>query len=372
MSSSPETSPRWRDSLSFRLAVAVAAIFITGYAALLTTAYFTLASSLGQRDRAEILAELQDLRGAYEQGGVAGLRADTAQAGDESGNFFIRVRSRGGDQLFESIPPSLRSVDVSRLSAPRGVAWTTVSGSADGEQLALDVASQQATDGAVLQVGQSSAGREDVLERFRWIAAAVFLPTVLLSALLGLWLLRRVILRPVSHLLKVVEGVLAGKSGSRVPAGRGQDELERLSLLFNRMMDRIETLIEAMKDSLDTVAHDLRTPITRLRAGAESALRSNADLAGCREALADCVEEADRVSATLTTLMNISEAESGVMTLRLERVGLDGLAAEAAELYRYEAERKGVRLEVGAPSGAAALCDRNRMRQVVANLVETP
>lgn len=368
MSSSRD--PRWRGSLSFRLAVAVAAIFVAGYAALLTTAYYTLASSLRQRDRAEILAELQDLRGAYEQDGVAGLRADATQAGDAGAAFFIRLSSADGSRLFESVPPGLRPFDASDLAASRGAAWATVAGAADGEALALDVASKPLKDGALLQVGRSDARREDVLERFRWIAAAIFLPTVLISALLGLWLLRRAVLRPVSRLLEVVERVLGGKSGSRVPVGRGQDELERLSVLFNRMMDRIERLIEAMKGSLDAVAHDLRTPIARLRAGAESALRSEADLAGCRSALADCVEEADRISATLTTLMDISEAQSGAMTLRLEPVKLDDLAAEAAELYRYTAEEKGLRLEVAPPSGATALCDRIRMRQVLANLVD--
>ncbi|MDE2039613.1 MAG: HAMP domain-containing protein [Elusimicrobia bacterium] len=345
---SSSLKPRWRASLSVRLILSVAALFAAGDAAVLTTAYLTLASSLRQRDRAEIRAELEDLRGAYEEGGLPGLRGDVEQAGAQAIPFFVRLSAPGGARLFERLPPSPRPFDPS----------------------SLDVASRSLKDGALLQVGQSGAEREDVLERFRWIAAAIFLPTVLLSVLFGLWLLKRVVLGPVRRLHEVVEGVLAGKSGSRVPVGRDRGEIESLGELFNRMLDRIESLIAAMKGSLDVVAHDLRTPITRLRSGAEAALSGKADLAGCREALADCVEEADRVSTMLTTLMDISEAESGAMTLRLERVSLDELAAEAAELYRYAAEGKGVRLKVGAPSGAAALCDRNRMRQVVANLLD--
>lgn len=368
MSSSPEAASRGRASLSVRLIITVAVLFIVGNAAVLTTAYLTLGSSLRQRDRSEILAELQDLRGAYEEGGLAELRKDAEQAGSQGLPFFIRLYTPDGRKAFERLPPSFGAFDLSRLPvAASDTVWTTIPSGADEET--VDVVSQRVKNGVLIQVGQSSAQREDVLERFRWIGAAVFIPTLFLSLLLGFVFVNSA-LRPIRHLLEVVESVLAGRSGSRVPVGRGKDELERLSVLFNRMLERIEGLIAAMKGSLDAVAHDLRTPITRLRAGAEAALRSDADLPACREALADCVEEADRVSAMLTTLMDISEAESGAMSLKLEAVDLDALAAEAAELYRYVAEQKGVRLEVGAPCRAKALCDRNRMRQVLANLID--
>ena len=369
MSSNAEAAAlHWRASLSVRLIVTVAVLFIVGNAAVLTAAYLTLGSSLRQRDRSEILAELQDLRGAYEEGGLAELRKDAEQAGSPGLPFFIRLYALDGRKAFERLPPAFGAFDLSRLSTTANVTvWTTIPAGEDEET--AEVLSQRLKNGALIQVGQSSAQREDVLERFRWIGIAVFIPTVFLSLLLGFVFVNSA-LRPIRHLLEVVESVLAGQSGSRVPVGRSKDDLERLSVLFNRMLERIEGLIAAMKGSLDAVAHDLRTPITRLRAGAEAALRSEADLTACRESLADCVEEADRVSATLTTLMDISEAESGAMSLKLEVVALDALAVEVAELYRYVAEEKGLRLEIGPPCGAKALCDRNRMRQVLANLVD--
>jgi signal transduction histidine kinase len=102
-----------------------------------------------------------------------------------------------------------------------------------------------------------------------------------------------------------------GRTDARVPLDGSGDAIDELTGLFNTMLDKIEGLVTAMRGALDNVSHDLRTPLTRLRGTAEMALASAPDVDRYREALADCVEESDRVLVMLNTLMDISEAESG-------------------------------------------------------------
>ena len=116
--------------------------------------------------------------------------------------------------------------------------------------------------------------------------------------------------------------IATGRTDERVPVGRHDDAIDELTALFNAMLDKIEGLVSGMRGALDNVSHDLRTPLTRLRGTAEMALAAPPDLDRYREALADCVEETDRVLVMLNTLMDISEAESGAMPLRREPVRL--------------------------------------------------
>jgi signal transduction histidine kinase len=161
-----------------------------------------------------------------------------------------------------------------------------------------------------------------------------------------------------------------------VPVGADRDAIDELSALFNQMLDRISTLIEGMGSALDNVAHDLRTPMTRLRGVAERALASDpagGNLQAQREALSTCLEESERILAMLDTLMDISEAETGTMRLALAPVDLDALVREVVSVYEDVAEDKQIDLRTALhvlDAGLTVIGDRDRLRQVLANLVD--
>ena len=225
-------------------------------------------------------------------------------------------------------------------------------------------------DGAIIQVGKSTEARNDILRRFRASLGLITI-SIILIALTGGWVLTQSALQPIRRLSSAVRRIIAtGRTDERVAAGASDDAINELTLLFNAMLDRIEGLVTGMRAALDNVSHDLRTPLTRLRGTAELALAAEPDIERYREALADSIEETDRVLVMLNALMDISEAESGVMPLNRERFDLNDAADRAIELYREVAETKEVALESGIRQASAVLADRVRIEQAAANLID--
>jgi signal transduction histidine kinase len=225
-------------------------------------------------------------------------------------------------------------------------------------------------NGYLLEVGKNIEDRKEILEHFRNTLAGIMIPMILISLAGGAFLAFRA-LRPIRNLIHTTQSIVdTGRMDARVPIGKTGDELDELSELFNRMLERIEGLIEGMRETLDNVAHDLRTPMTRLRNIAETALQSAPGRELYEETLADCLEESDRVLTLLNTLMDISEAETGTMKLSLVPVNISNLIEDTVGLYEYVAEDKSITLSVNCAKDIGMTADHNRMRQVLANLLD--
>jgi signal transduction histidine kinase len=364
---------RLRHALSFRLALWYAVVFVASSTALIAITYLLLAASLRRYDREMIQTTLVQYATAYARGGVVGLDREirTSRVGAAPGPFFVRTIGAQRDVIFLSMPEAWRRFDLSQLGTPPlsgEQGWATLD-TGDGGDV-LEVASLGFADGTILQVGRSTERREAMLREFRGVLLLDFV-TIILIGLAGGAVLTSSALQPLRTLTETVRGIMrTGRTDRRVPAPPDtNDALGELSVLVNAMLDRIDAVVAGMRGALDNVAHDLRTPMTRLRGLAEGALSSN-DPAALRDALGACLEESDRVIAMLNTLMDISEAETGTMALRREPVDLAELVRQTVDLYEDIAEDKQLTIEVEVHDRLLVPVDRNRMRQVLANLVD--
>ena len=338
-----------------RIALWYATLFVVGSIAIVFLTYYLTAISLEQRDRQILDAKLGEYTAAYARGGIEGL-ADTVRAEQRTApeRLFVRVVSRRSEALV--------------LSNTDG--WNPST---------LETAELRLPDGTIVQVGKSTEARDDLLARFRAVLGIITL-TIVIIALSGGWLATQSAVYPIRQLIRAVRRIIrTGRTDERVPIAGTGDALDELTTLFNAMLDKIEGLVAAMRGALDNVSHDLRTPLTRLRGTAEMALAAPPDIEGYREALADCVEESDRLLVMLNTLMDISEAESGAMQLQREPVPLAEIVDRAVDLYREVADAKGVSLQLlPLESGSSRTPredivvngDRTRLEQVAANLID--
>jgi signal transduction histidine kinase len=364
---------RVRGTLGFRLALWYTALFAAGTIALFALAYALLAASLERRDHDAVRATLAEYVSTYAEGGLRALlrTINTAQQMGSHADLFVRVAAGGDEVVYLSLPANWRGFDARAMpKAPtsEGDGWIRVP--ARQGNAVLEVATTALPDGTLFQVGRSSAGRQELLLRFRAVLLTVTGLTLLVGVLGGI-VLTHSSLRPLRTLTRTVGRIVqTGQLSARVPTRATGDALDELSALFNTMLDRIEALLAAMRDSLDNVAHDLRTPLMRLRASAEQALAAPPDAAAAREALADCLEESERVLTLLEALMDIAEAENGAMRLAKEPLPVRELFDRTLDLYADLADEKGIALRAGAPEGLAVLADRSRIGQVLANLVD--
>ena len=350
-----------------RLAFWYAAVFVASSLAIVLLTYTLLSNSLIERDHQIVVSTLREYSERYETGGL-GAVARAVEIEQRSGRherLFVRVVSGGAETLFASMPPEWSDFDVSRL-AGRGGWEQALSGSREAK---LEVATGRLFDGTLLQVGKSTESREELLARFRTIAALVSV-AIVVAGLVGGVLVTRSTLQPINGLIRAVKHIIrTGNTETRVPVRADRDAIDELSALFNTMLDRITTLIDGMGNALDNVAHDLRTPMTRLRGLAERALESG-DPVAQREALATCLEESDRILSMLDTLMDISEAETGTMRLEVATTPIGSLVEEVASVYEDVAEEKGVTIATNVEDGLTVPADRDRLRQVLANLTD--
>ncbi|MBI5185720.1 MAG: HAMP domain-containing protein [Nitrospinae bacterium] len=162
-----------------------------------------------------------------------------------------------------------------------------------------------------------------------------------------------------------------GDLGRRVPLGNEGQEINALAHAFNEMLERIESLVRELKQITDNVAHELRTPITRIRGMAETTLTGSGDLNQYREMAASVIEGSDRLIEMINTMLEIAITDSGVAELAREPLDIREIVREAADLFKPLAEDKGIDIQLDIPPQAVIVPgDRPRLQRAVANLLD--
>src|SRR5882757_2231354 len=199
----------------------------------------------------------------------------------------------------------------------------------------------------------------------RWSIAIV----LVLGLAGGLFVTRRV-LRRVDAMTETTRSIMAGDLGERLPVAGSGDEIDRLAENLNAMLERIEALMRGLKEVSDNIAHDLKTPLTRLRNRSEQALRTAKSEADYREALESMLDESDGLIRTFDALLMIARAESGQARDNMIVFDAGDVVRGVCELYEPLAEEKGLAIKVETPEPAMIKGNRELLSQAIVNLVD--
>ena len=370
-----EKIPKLASTLALRLTLWYAAIFAISSVVAFAFVYVLVLSFVAQRTDRELREDIADFAVLFQQEGLARIKREIVQdtQGEDAEKVFFRL---WGDDH--------RPLAVTRLSSWPGLAPVPEKALGDiaaGAHPMIDTLQLPTREqgvrwilgrigpGVTLEIGQSLEDDEAfVAEMLRGFVLA--LTAVLLCGGPIGWFMARRALHGVKEITRTAKEIAEGALDRRVPVGLQSHELDELARTFNTMLDRIQTLIIGMRDMTDNLAHDLRSPLARMRAAAEMSL-SSGDSLGAREALAiHTLEECDHLLEMLNTTLDIAEADSGAAKLNLSGIDLAEIVRTACELFQTVAEDSRIRLLTQVPQNCPIQGDRQRLQRVIANLLD--
>jgi heavy metal sensor kinase len=335
---------------------------------------FLITSGLNERTDQALLAEVSELSSHLALKGLDVVELDIVQDAQSSGvdRMFLRVLSLDGEELVSSNMTSWTNVAIKREALER----LTNGESHVFETLAIPQLPHKVRilygiigPDKLVQIGRSLEDNELFMEAFRERFVLLMTALIIFGGLIG-WFMARRALQGVEEVAQTAEDISKGAFERRVPFKARGAEIDRLATTFNEMLDRIHALICGMREISDNIAHDLRSPITRIRGVAEMTLTSGKSMGEYESMAANTIEECDRLLEMIETMLAISELEAGAGNLVMEEVDMAGVVEDACDLFQPLAEDKDLTIVTEVITDSFVRGDTQKLQRLVANLLD--
>src|SRR3954468_9981646 len=351
---------------AFRLTLVYLFLFALFAASLLGYFAWNTRRLINEQIMTSVNAEVRDIGNIYARRGLNGLARTIGSRALRPGANLYLVTAPNGQAIggnIESLAPGVMAT----------TGWSETSYRRLEDQDTADhralVNVSELSNGFRLLIGRDLEERR----RLFGIVAEAAQWSVLIVIALGLGggiFVARWVLRRIDAMTGTTQRIMAGDLSGRLPVGRSGDELDRLAENLNAMLERIEALMHGLKEMSDNIAHDLKTPLTRLRNRCEQALRLAGNESEYRRALETTIEESDALIRTFNALLMIARAESGQARDGMTDLNAAEIARGVGDLYEPLADEKGIQLKVEAPTAAPVHGNRELISQALANLVD--
>jgi len=357
--------PRLLRTSSFRLTVLYAGLFAASVLILFAVIYWATGLTMTNSLDAAVDSDLTELADGFRSGGTAALTAQIDERVRQMphGPMFYLLQGAGGRVLAGNLPAFAGGPGRFDLQTPKSDRHGRA------RNLAIRARGVALPGGDYLMVGVDAFPRDEmhelILRAFGWSSLVTLVLAFGGGALISGGLLRRI-----ETISRAARDIMDGDFARRIPDRGTDDEFDHLVSSLNAMLDRIQGAMESVRQVSDDIAHDLRTPLTRLRQRLELARYRAQSVAAWRSAAAGCIAEMDAILETFGALLRIAQIESGIAARRFARLDLSDLLHTIAEVYQPMADDKGQRFTAEIAAGLAVWGDRELLAQLVANVIE--
>ncbi len=365
---------RLRHSLAFRLTLWYALVFVISAIIVFVLFYLLITSVIRQRTDEDLLAQSKELANIYALQGVGMLQRSAkiqAQAAGEKKVFFRLFYPSGvvfaasNMSYWKNIGINRNAVDIV-LSRHHQV---YVTHNLADENYKVRVIYAHISNTIVLQLGYSLADETHLLQVFKRIFMLTMSGLLLLAMAIG-WFMARRALSGVAMVTRTARQISEDDLRTRVPVRHRHDEIDRLAITFNQMLDRIQSLVVNTSQMNDNIAHDLRSPLTRIRGLAEVTLTDSRNMEEYTAMAASTIEECDRLLEMINTMLTISRTASRVNPDERSQLDLAIVVQHACELFQPLAEDKQVDFICEVQETAKIRGDERMLQRMVANLID--
>jgi heavy metal sensor kinase len=336
--------------------------------------YILITSFIRGRTDQELLSQVNRFSTLLATEGVEAVKSAAVIEAQAAGikKVFFRLLSLNGQVFSSSNISYWKDIDINEAAIKkllRGSSYVfetmTIAGHKDEVRILYTLLSPS----IILQVGQAMESYSRFLDAFKGIFITTMTFLIVFAAGVG-WFMARRAVSGVEAVTQTAQKITGGTLEERVPVKARGDEIDQLAITFNQMLDRIQILVTEIKEMSDNIAHDLKSPITRIRGIAEVTLMGEKSMGEYEGMAASTIEECDRLLDMINTMLMISKTESGVNKLSREEIDLAGLVREACELFEPTAEDKKVSLSCDVPTRSHFIGDRRMIQRMLSNLLD--
>ena len=363
-----------RHTLAFRLTLWYAGIFAVSSCVAFLLFYTLITSFMREQTDQELLGQVNRFSTLLAADGLEAVKNNAVIEAQAAGvkKVFFRFLAQDGQVFSSSNMSYWQDIDIHKKAIEellQGSLRVFETVAIPGRKEEVRILYAMINPGVIMQVGEAMESYSRFLDAFKGIFIFTMTFLIIIAAGVG-WFMARRAVSGVEAVTRTAQKISGGTLEERVPVKPRGDEIDQLATTFNQMLDRIQTLLAEIKEMSDNIAHDLRSPITRIRGTAEVTLTTGKSLQEYEALAASTIEECDRLLDMINTMLLISKTEAGVDKLSREEIDLAGLTREACELFEPSAEDQGITLSCMASDGIRMFGDARMVQRMFSNLLD--